>query len=296
MERYLDAASKISRLAIGDPQIPVMVNIHPLPQEGPQDNRVDGLPFGTRGGTAIRSYFPLDAEYDVQVDLAGQARNPHQLEITVDGERQQLVTIGSGGGRGNRGGGAANEYRIAVKAGPHTIGVTFVQITEALDEATLRPRQRTRGTQPAVASVTIRGPYNATGPRPDTQPGADFEPVIRRTPRRKRPARSRSWTGFGSAGLPPASVTDQDLTPLLTFFEKRAAKSAISIWAFRPRWNACWSARSFCIASNATLPGSTPGVAHAVSDLELASRLFSSLFGAVSRMTNCWSAAAAGQS
>src|SRR5579862_802525 len=131
MERYLDAATKISRLAVGDPQIPVMVNIHQLPLEEPQDSRIEELPFGTRGGTAIHSYFPLDADYDIQVELAGTARTEHQLEISVDGERKQLVPIGGAGGRGGRGGGGGrggtpNQYRISVKAGPHLIGVTFV--------------------------------------------------------------------------------------------------------------------------------------------------------------------------
>ncbi|HSP70170.1 MAG TPA: DUF1587 domain-containing protein, partial [Bryobacteraceae bacterium] len=167
MERYLDAATKISRLAVGDPSMPLMVNIHRLPLEGPQDSQAEDLPFGTRGGTAIRSYFPLDGEYEISVELAGGARDPHQLELSVDGERKELVTLGGGGGRGGRGGGrggrggpSPTDFRMAVKAGPRTIGVTFVQKTEALDEATLSPRRRSRGTQPAVASVTIRGPFN----------------------------------------------------------------------------------------------------------------------------------------
>ena len=143
MERYLDAASKISRLAVGDPAIPLMVNIHQLPLEEPQDSRVDELPFGTRGGLAVHSYFPLDAEYEIQVELASAGRDQHQLEVTVDGERKGLISIG-GGGRGGRGGGGPTQFRIPVKAGPRLIGVTFVQHTEALDEATLRPRQRTR--------------------------------------------------------------------------------------------------------------------------------------------------------
>ena len=58
MERYLDAAEKISRLAVGDPNAPVMVNIYRLQPEQWQDARVDELPFGTRGGLAVRSYFP----------------------------------------------------------------------------------------------------------------------------------------------------------------------------------------------------------------------------------------------
>ncbi|MEP7355099.1 MAG: DUF1592 domain-containing protein, partial [Acidobacteriota bacterium] len=94
-------------------------------------------------------------------------------EITVDGERKQLVTLGAGGGRGGRGGGGRggggaaavpDGYRIPVTAGPHLIGVTFVQRTEAMDEATLQPRMRSRGTMPAIAAVTIKGPYDATGP------------------------------------------------------------------------------------------------------------------------------------
>jgi mono/diheme cytochrome c family protein len=54
MERYLDAARKVSRLAVGDPEMPLMVNIHKLHPEQLQDARVEELPFGTRGGLAIR--------------------------------------------------------------------------------------------------------------------------------------------------------------------------------------------------------------------------------------------------
>ena len=103
MERYLDAARKISRLAVGDPEMPVMVNIHRLHPEQWQDVRVDELPFGTRGGLAVRSYFPVDADYNFEIDVAGAAREANQIEITVDGERMQLIPVGgnpAGGGRG----------------------------------------------------------------------------------------------------------------------------------------------------------------------------------------------------
>jgi mono/diheme cytochrome c family protein len=213
MERYLDAARKISRLAIGDPSMPVMVNIHRLDPEHPQDERVDELPFGTRGGLAVRSEFPVDGTYVVKVDV-GTAQG-HDLEILVDGERVARRSLGGagrgapavdappgqpdpsdpdptppsaarpavpgrgagpvngagavagvGGGRvGGRGRGAAAaplEFPLTLKAGPKLIGVAFVQRTEARDEATLRPRMRSRGTQPAINSVTISGPYNAT--------------------------------------------------------------------------------------------------------------------------------------
>jgi len=228
MERYLDAARKISRLAVGDPAMPVMVNIHKLDPEHPQDERVDDLSVGTRGGIAVRSEFPVDGTYIVKVDVG--AANGHQLEITVDGERVALRALGGGrggptvdappgqpdpadpdptppsnarpavqgrgagpadgggsggsggaagagagraggarggGGRaGGRGGGAPAgplEFPLTLKAGPKLIGVAFVQRTDARDESTLRPRMRSRGTQPAINSVTISGPYNVTG-------------------------------------------------------------------------------------------------------------------------------------
>ena len=153
MERYLEAARKISRLAIGDTNAPEMVNIHRIPPESVQNARVEELPFGTRGGMAIETHFPVDGEYVIDVETSGRAREPHQLEITIDGERIELVTIGG-----------STEFRIAIKSGPRLVGVTFVERNEALEEATLRPRLRSRGTGPAIANVIIRGPFGATGP------------------------------------------------------------------------------------------------------------------------------------
>ncbi len=106
MESYLGAAEKISRLAVGDPAIPEMVNIYRMPDEQQQTSRVEELPFGTRGGLAIHSQFPLDGEYVVKVVFVGASSEVQKLEITVDGERVQLATIGAGqgGGRAGRGG------------------------------------------------------------------------------------------------------------------------------------------------------------------------------------------------
>ncbi|MEP7355364.1 MAG: DUF1587 domain-containing protein, partial [Acidobacteriota bacterium] len=170
MERYLDAARKVARLAVGDPSLPLMVNVHRTPDDGPQTTQLEELGFGTRGGMAIHSYFPLDGEYGFQVETAGGGRDAHEMEITIDGERKQLITLGGssagggrGGGRGGRGG-KPEEYRFPVTAGPHLIGVTFVQLSRALDESTLSTRPRSRGTQPAVAALNVRGPYKVTGP------------------------------------------------------------------------------------------------------------------------------------
>jgi Protein of unknown function (DUF1592)/Protein of unknown function (DUF1588)/Protein of unknown function (DUF1595)/Protein of unknown function (DUF1587)/Protein of unknown function (DUF1585)/Planctomycete cytochrome C len=286
MERYLDTADKISRLAVGDPKMPLMVNIYPLPLEAPQNSRVDGLPFGTRGGAAMKIYFPLNAQYEIQVETAGSARDPNQLEILVDGEPKQVTTLGGGGGgRGGRGGGgrggsgrgggrgrgaAAPPERITIAAGPHLIGVTFVQKTEALDEATLHPRDRTRGTQPAVASITIRGPYNATGPgdtpsrqriftcRPDNAAAETpcAKQILTRLARRayRRP------------------VTDSDVAPLMNFYAQGRKERDFDL-GIQTAIERLLVSPQFLYRIERDPAGSAPGVAHRVSDLELASRL-----------------------
>ena len=167
MERYLDAARKISRIAVGDPGMPPMVNIHRLSPEHWQDARVDELPFGTRGGIAVRSTFPVDGDYSIKLEVAGAGREAHQLEITVDGERLHVITIGGAAPGGAPGPGSAAptlEFRIPVKAGVRLVGITFVEQNQARDEETLKPRMRARGTKPALVSAIISGPYDVAGP------------------------------------------------------------------------------------------------------------------------------------
>jgi cytochrome c551/c552 len=171
MERYIEAAHKISRFVVGDPKMPVLVNIYKLDPEHPQDERVDDLPYGTRGGLAIRSDFPADGNYVVKVDMAGAPRESQQLDVLVDGARVDGKTLGgtpTGPGRGpGRGRAQAQdplEFRIAVNAGHHVLGVTFAERSEAFDESTVRPRMRSRGTLPAIAEVTVTGPYDLKPP------------------------------------------------------------------------------------------------------------------------------------
>jgi hypothetical protein len=161
MESYLEAARKISRLAIGDPTMPVMVNTYRLSGEHTQDVHVQGLPFGTRGGLAVRTDVPLDGDYVFKIELAGAPREPDQLEITVDGARAELLELGEKPVAGGfRRAPKPLEIHVPLKAGPRMIGVTFVQKDEARDEDTVRPRMRGRGTELAIDMVTISGPYH----------------------------------------------------------------------------------------------------------------------------------------
>jgi hypothetical protein len=273
MERYLDAAEKISRLAIGDPSAPVMVNRYRLPEEQPQDARVDGLPFGTRGGIAVNSQFPVDGQYLVKVELAGAARQPEQLEIIVDGETIQRMTLGAtgGGGRGGRGVAARpTEFRLPMKSGQHLIGVTFVERNEIRDEETLRPRMRGRGTQIAIASVTISGPYDVTGAgdtpsrrrifvcRPAT--AADELPCARRI---------LSTVARRAYRRP---VTDSDIERLVSFYTAGSAEAGFDA-GIEQAIERILVSPSFLFRIEHDPDNVAAGATYRVSDLELASRL-----------------------
>ena len=101
LESYLTAAERISALAVGDPKTPPMGELFRVRQDESQDRHIDGLPIGTVGGLLIQTTLPLDGEYQFQVRLfrtnLGTMRGleyPHQLEISVNGERVHLASFG----------------------------------------------------------------------------------------------------------------------------------------------------------------------------------------------------------
>jgi len=162
LERYLTAAARISRLAVGDPTVgPGFTSkLYEVPINLAQNDRMsEELPFGSRAGAAIHHYFPLDGEYVIKVRLKRSVYEyivnidePHDLDIRLDGRRLERYTIGgkaqgrpaplSFSGTFVAAGGAGYptqewddymtraddhlEIRFAAKAGPHVVGVAFI--------------------------------------------------------------------------------------------------------------------------------------------------------------------------
>jgi mono/diheme cytochrome c family protein len=179
LERYLAAAQKVSRLAVGSPVPSPASYVVVLPADLTQEDHADGLPFGTRGGALVRHTFPLDGSYEIQVRLSRDRNEnvegltePHELEVTLDGRREQLFTIRPN--RNQSGAYYADEavdkdlkIRVPVQAGPHEVGVTFLRKTSAVPETERQPYKahfnmdRHPRIQPAVHSVSLTGPFDA---------------------------------------------------------------------------------------------------------------------------------------
>jgi hypothetical protein len=176
MEAYLSAAGKISRLAIGDVSAATQA-VFEVPADTAQNYHIEGLPFGTRGGILIKYQFPADGQYKFTVKgvtgyfqaVLGGVKG-EQLEVTVDGERVKLfdwdkeIANTTGVGKATP--------PVPVKAGLHTVGVTFLATNDVPGSELNRPFQRTMNTPgsipgylfyPHVGQVWIEGPYNAAG-------------------------------------------------------------------------------------------------------------------------------------
>jgi hypothetical protein len=104
MERYLDAAQKVSRLAVGAAPASPNVDYFRITDDLSQDVHLPGMPFGTRGGTRIRYLFPQDGEYEIRVRLARDLNESvpiyteaQHVEISVDGQRVGTFTLPAAG-------------------------------------------------------------------------------------------------------------------------------------------------------------------------------------------------------
>jgi len=207
LERYLSVGREVTRLAVGlPPAVPTVerfeIPLHILQE----DQESEDLPFGSRGGMAIRYDFPVDGEYVIKVRLRRQYQDyvmgmgwPQQLDVRLDGALVKRFTVG-GEGKGRPaaasyagdgepgfagddewekymqiGADAGLEVRMPIKAGPRLVGVSFVRQMwepEGLPQPLQRGRVLTNDQiymgYASVGAVTIAGPYSTSSPAQDT--------------------------------------------------------------------------------------------------------------------------------
>ncbi|MBL8178869.1 MAG: DUF1592 domain-containing protein [Bryobacterales bacterium] len=283
LERYMSAARKVSRMAVGAPVSAPMGHTVYTPADLTQEEHFEELPFGTRGGVVVQHTFPLDAFYEVQLRLARDRnehveglRDTHQVELLMDGERVQVFTVKAPAGPKDHA--VADQHlnaRVFVKAGPHRLGATFLKKRSALPETERQPYQahfnmdRHPRIQPAVYSVTINGPYEATGPG-DTpsrrrlfvcKPASEAEEL----PCVKKILSTVTRRAYRRA------VTEADLRAPLKFFtegRKEGFENGVEM-ALR----AVLVSPEFLFRVEQEPAKAVSGAAYRVSDLELASRL-----------------------
>jgi hypothetical protein len=291
MDRYLAAASKISRMAVGDASVTPSEKTYAVPNDLTQDSHVEGLPFGTRGGILIRHHFPVDGEYIISVELsrggngvfAGAAGTKgEELEVSLNGERLQLFNLAAPKVVAGKEEDEGLHVKAHVRAGTQSIGVTFVAKNYAPVEDTLQPYERSMfpgavwTVVPHVGSVTIKGPTTVTGVgetpsrrrifvcRPDTEA-------------KELPCARQIISSLGTRAF-RRPLTETDLEEVLSFYQKGRNKGSFDN-GIEMALRRILASPEFMFRFEREAPGS--GQPYRISDVELASRLSFFLWSSV---------------
>ena len=278
LERYLGAARRISRLAVGSAAIRPTIATYLVPTVLTQNDHLDGLPLGTRGGIVVRHQFPLDGEYVIRVrllrtviDTIRGLGEPHELEVSLDGERVRLFTIGGAQPRSDAfdpgddadeatrdaarraardaaleysmNADAVLEVRLPVEAGPRTVAVAFLGEdvrTGRHDPPAVAAQQHRSGRHGRPAACPERGhrgPVRRHWTRRHAEPPAPVRlppgSLGRGTPR----ARGKSWRW--SPAAPIGGRSPRRICRCCSASTRRAAGTAASRTASGGRCSAC---------------------------------------------------------
>jgi hypothetical protein len=305
LERYLSAARRIGRLAVGEPKIRPFSEKYELSKFLTQNDRMgDDLPFGSRGGIAIRHYFPADGEYSIRVFLQRNSRDyirglaeSHPLDFRLDGERIRLLTVGGGKELQGQPGpifsqagkigdpisetyehGGAEEglvVRFPAKAGQRLVAVTFLNkdtVPEGVFQPPLTQFQlvQYKGGNPYIDNVVISGPYDITG--------------VSDTPARQKifvchPARvadeepcARKILSTLARRAYRRAATDKDVRTLLRVYDVGRSEGGFEA-GIQAALERILAGPEFLFRVERDPADVPPGTAYSVSDVELASRL-----------------------
>jgi Protein of unknown function (DUF1592)/Protein of unknown function (DUF1588)/Protein of unknown function (DUF1585)/Protein of unknown function (DUF1595) len=312
LERYVSAAAKISRLAVGDPQTAPLDITYTVKGDLTQTETLDGLPPGTRGGTVIRHTFPLDGEYLIKLSLAklsfgqvfGEGAQGQELEVTLNGQRVKLYKLddvpmffmreipGSpspleplGDALEERAKMSPDihlEFRLSVKAGPQTLGVAFLQKSyAAIEDLVHRPVASTKdlniGMQYGYTAVPHLGRVDITGPYNAAGPGDT--PSRQRifgchpgTPADELPCARQILSNLVRRAFRRAPA-DSDLESLLSFYQQERNTTGLFESGIEMALRRILADPEFVFRFEPPPAAVPPDTPYRITDTELASRL-----------------------
>ena len=296
LDSYLDAASEISRLAVGDPKASVSTSSYKIARLASQVDPVEGAPAGTRGGTSVTHTFPADGEYVFTITLhaipTGQlfgsaAPFDEKIEISVDGERVALLDIDRGMHESEPNGLDLKTVPITVKAGPRVVAAAYVRTFEGPVEDLMTPIGNSLpdtqiGIQDAITIqghmklFTVTGPFNPTGvsDTPSRRRVFSCRPL---SAAEQRPCAERIVSRIGSqAYRRPLTVSDRKA--IMSFYDEEAKSGGFES-GVRGAVEAILASPYFVFRADEVAVTAKPGSKVAVSSNDLASRLSFFLWG-----------------
>jgi len=283
LDRYISAAEKISRLAVGAPRRAQGGDTFRIRPDVTQEEHVEGLPIGTRGGTLLAYTFPRDGEYEIQIRLTRDRnehveglRESHELEVLLDREHVKSFTVTPPKGNDFEKVDAHLKVRLPVTAGPHKLGVTFLKNPSSLLETERQPynahfnMHRHPRLSPAIYQVSINGPYDSTGPGDSPSRHRIF--VSRPTKPAEEEACAQRILSTLMRRAWHRPVVTADVEKLMTFYRKARETNGFDA-GIESALNAILVSPEFLFRVEREPAGIAPNTAYRISDVALASRL-----------------------
>jgi Protein of unknown function (DUF1592)/Protein of unknown function (DUF1588)/Protein of unknown function (DUF1585)/Protein of unknown function (DUF1587)/Protein of unknown function (DUF1595)/Planctomycete cytochrome C len=288
LEGYTSAAAKISRIAMGDVSDPAL-STYRVASDTTQDYHIEGLPFGTRGGLVVQHEFPADGDYVFKVfpinkglmdnntafgEIAGE-----KLELLIDGQRIHLYDWDKDVARGKAVHGGTADLHFQVKAGPHTVGVTFLATqlapSQDLDEHFLRSTIETGGLPgfkfyPHVGKMEVLGPFKPAGA--SDSPSAKKIFVCHPASASEEAACAKKIVDTLARHAFRRPVTPEDTETLMTFYQQGRNNGSFETGVERALQRIL-ADPEFVFRKEAEPEKLAAGQSYHISDLELASRL-----------------------
>ncbi len=297
LQGYIRAASHVSRLAVGDPSVDAASTQYEVPRTQSQKDRVDGAPFGTRGGTVVTHTFPADGKYKFQLLLHGEPAGllfgrtvrDIQMEVAIDGERVALLKVDRWISESDPTGLTVSTPPVQVRAGAHRVAATFIREFEGSEDDLIKPIDHTLAdtqigvgygvtTLPHLRNLAIVGPFEVTGVSDTPSRRAIF--VCRPTAASEAaPCARRIIERLGMQAY-RRPLTARDVDELMPFYE-RGAKAGGFEAGVRTAIQAMLSSAHFLFRAE-EMPATAKGAAlYRISDIDLASRLSFFLWGTI---------------
>ncbi|HEV8316987.1 MAG TPA: DUF1592 domain-containing protein, partial [Vicinamibacterales bacterium] len=302
LERYMSAARKISRLAIGHAAVGPSIDSYKISSYILQEDRVsEELPFGSRGGMVIRHHFPADGEYVLRIRLGRRfdnnaiqgLENREDLDVRVDGARVKRFEVGGEcvGSKEPRcikppGIVEVSEYerfaddalhvRFHAKGGVRRVGVSFVKKAVTAPEGAgpdRLPTSELRGVEDrlmSVGTVQIEGPFNPAG-LPETASRLRIFECRPAPPADEEACAARIISKLARLAYRRA-ITSQDLQPLMGFYRAGRASGNFES-GIQVALEGLLVSPDFLLRMEHDPPQAAPGSVHPISDVDLASRL-----------------------
>jgi mono/diheme cytochrome c family protein len=291
LESYLNAASEISRLAVGDRNAPPVdrtytntsyVSQHPWDQ-------LEGAPMGSRGGIVVPHIFPVDGEYSFTVTLlGGNNTRLEDIDISLNGERISLVryeTQQSGAADG-RGAVPMKTEPVQLKAGQYTLSAAFVRRFDGPYEDLIRPHDWSFAgagsggagitTLPHLRDLIVHGPTKTTGISETASRRRIF--TCRPTSAAEERPCARTIVSHLASSAYRRPVTRAEVDSVMKFYDGGAAKGGFEI-GVRNALEAILASPHFIFRIERQPATARPGMPYRVSDIDLASRLSFFLWG-----------------